>query len=255
MNSQVFLANHMFTSLLNLDKPSPALIMHRVWIILYKCPPGRNRTCDRLLKRQLLYRLSYGRLNQSFGLIARPDELARLGLGISNQTPLTYNKNRQISMYLEKESPKRILSVWASFIESAKSAYHPNNCFGNADSGFLFRFHTAVGAPECHDFVGLNSFILRVYTVFKLRSAKGRIINLVVKGFAVDWSACFLAKPLAVFSRGMFKQPFSLFDNKKMAHARSFFLKESVGSGGMHTRRSSWEPSSFLMTGKIFRVL
>ena len=29
------------------------------------CPPGRNRTCDPLLKRELLYQLSYGRIYKS----------------------------------------------------------------------------------------------------------------------------------------------------------------------------------------------
>jgi hypothetical protein len=28
---------------------------------VFYCAPGRNRTCDHLLKRELLYRLSYGR--------------------------------------------------------------------------------------------------------------------------------------------------------------------------------------------------
>ena len=32
------------------------------------CPPGRNRTYDRLLKRELLYRLSYGRICRTIAL-------------------------------------------------------------------------------------------------------------------------------------------------------------------------------------------
>ena len=31
----------------------------------FLAPPGRNRTCDHLLKRELLYRLSYGRSKKS----------------------------------------------------------------------------------------------------------------------------------------------------------------------------------------------
>ena len=34
--------------------------------IIVLCPLGRNRTCDRLLKRELLYQLSYERLFQDF---------------------------------------------------------------------------------------------------------------------------------------------------------------------------------------------
>ncbi len=30
------------------------------------CPPGRGRTCDHLLKRELLYQLSYGRLAEAY---------------------------------------------------------------------------------------------------------------------------------------------------------------------------------------------
>ena len=45
------------------------LYMHQTELFLKKkgfyfvgCPPGRNRTCDPLLKRELLYQLSYGRI-------------------------------------------------------------------------------------------------------------------------------------------------------------------------------------------------
>src|SRR3989344_5938937 len=43
------------------------------------CPPGRDRTCDRLLKRELLYQLSYGRVAKNIHLLERQVERERAG--------------------------------------------------------------------------------------------------------------------------------------------------------------------------------
>lgn len=47
-------------------------------LLFLPCPPSRIRTCDRLLKRQLLYRLSYGRISLYKNLSAERKAYKRL---------------------------------------------------------------------------------------------------------------------------------------------------------------------------------
>ena len=71
----VLLNGHPAESFDSYAKQCPALFLGRPNCFAL-CPPGRNRTYDRLLKRELLYRLSYGRL--------KPNETtSRLGLARS----------------------------------------------------------------------------------------------------------------------------------------------------------------------------
>src|SRR3989344_9086748 len=50
-----------------------------------KCAPSRDRTCDLVLKRDLLYQLSYGRINTRKYTLKRPLSRVRVSITFSPQ--------------------------------------------------------------------------------------------------------------------------------------------------------------------------